>query len=536
MHRFRLTRNPWIPALLCGCILFLSHGLLTAQFPSTHLYGSDTTDQFRGLVVLPDSSIVAAGIFGPAPMRQGLLKIDADGNPLWGTGTVPTMSGVRIYAMAQLPNGDYVTAGRGESPQLVGLLHQYDAAGTLLRAASIGSANEDVLWDIQPAPNGGVAVWGLANWLSNNSHVWFAHLDSNWNAIARAEFDFPFSDERSGGMAKFGQNYACTWTVWGGPFGDQDGGVVVVNHDADTLWGRVYGTGLREKFNDVAATPDGGLLFAGQVEPSFFSNPRVWLLKTDAQGVIQWSKSYGTADAQIVYDLILDDDGNALIAGWSGDLSNPYDGFVMKADAAGNLLWSRLYGETLVSEGIYQLRQRPDGDLVALGARYGPGFGGEDMWLVNIRADGNSGCAWGEGFFTEQDHAVSIQGGITTTGAVNITTPLSVMPMAMSLSDSLLCKTMLARDPVTAHQIDVFPNPFLTSIRVRADFGQHLPAGTSYALFDALGRIVWTHENQVPSLQVAETLHPGMLPAGPYWLVIRHGQQRHTVRLQRTSR
>jgi hypothetical protein len=73
----------------------------------------------------------------------------------------------------------------------------------------------------------------------------------------------------------------------------------------------------------VISTLDGGFVFAGITEEIHLSNGthsiivQLTLTKTDAQGNIQWTKSYGDEDTfYVVYDLLQAHDGGFAIVGY----------------------------------------------------------------------------------------------------------------------------------------------------------------------------------------------------------------------------
>ncbi len=119
--------------------------------------------------------------------------------------------------------------------------------------------------------------------------------------------------------------------------------------------GSDYGRAVIECSND-------GYLVVGSTNSFINESTDIYLLRVDEAGEFLWGKNIGFAD-QIEWgvDLKEDAEGNFIIAGYTDATpSGTYDGFIVKTNPAGNVLWQKTYGSddwdffesmTLTSEG-----------------------------------------------------------------------------------------------------------------------------------------------------------------------------------------
>ncbi len=151
-------------------------------------------------------------------------------------------------------------------------------------------------------------------------------------------------------------------------------------------WERVYGGSGQDDLSGVAATPDGGFVMIGY----YNANSQAYLLKADANGDLQFNKKIPLFDGVAGRAVVLTQDGGYALAGYTKKAAIlPATGFqrdfcLLKTDANGNLLWSKTYGTASGNEEANDLVELPDGSLVAVGYRKA----GEDVMVIKTDATG----------------------------------------------------------------------------------------------------------------------------------------------------
>lgn len=181
---------------------------------------------------------------------------------------------------------------------------------------------------------------------------------------------------------------------------------------------------------DLISTSDGGYLLANytrSTDNDVSENNGLndfWIVKTDINGVIEWETSLGGSLDDLARAAV-EVDGNYYIAGFSassdGDVGGNYggqDGWLVKLDASGNLVWEQNYGGE-EADIILDMLATSDGGLLLIG--YSKSLTGDlagnnglnDLWALKLSIDG--AIEWSENFGGSADEfgsaAAEIPGG-----------------------------------------------------------------------------------------------------------------------------
>jgi hypothetical protein len=113
------------------------------------------------------------------------------------------------------------------------------------------------------------------------------------------------------------------------------------------------------------------------------------MVKTDASGNAQWSKTYGGANVEWATSLVQTSDGGYAIAGYTTSFGGGgLDFWLVKTDAEGNAQWSQTYGGTL-NDAASIMTKTADGGFAIVGFTYSFAIGDSDLWLVKTDSEGN---------------------------------------------------------------------------------------------------------------------------------------------------
>jgi len=140
----------------------------------------------------------------------------------------------------------------------------------------------------------------------------------------------------------------------------------------------------------VLQTADGGFIFAGEQGSDFdFATKNVFLAKADSQGVLAWSRTFGSDGGQSPQDVKQCTDGGYITAGYT-DSGNSRDVHVVRTDSLGNILWSRTYDAQGGDDEGYAICVLPNGYALAgsVTRDSGSGFMGMDAWFFQIDENG----------------------------------------------------------------------------------------------------------------------------------------------------
>lgn len=171
---------------------------------------------------------------------------------------------------------------------------------------------------------------------------------------------------------------------------------VRINDAGDTLWTRTYALNniSYQLFLDVAQTPDGGYVGAGGVSTDT-SNADYFLVKTDSAGSVEWSRTYGGRAGDCAISVcVTPDSGYALVGQCSSFGAGGYDAWLVKTDAGGDTQWSRTFGGRGWDQGN-DLETTPDGGFVITGETWSPPGGTEHLYLVKTDSSGSAAISEG---------------------------------------------------------------------------------------------------------------------------------------------
>ncbi|HKR03861.1 MAG TPA: T9SS type A sorting domain-containing protein [Bacteroidia bacterium] len=156
----------------------------------------------------------------------------------------------------------------------------------------------------------------------------------------------------------------------------------------DTVWTKTFGNIDIDRANSVAQTLDGGYILTGST--SYFSGAVLYLVKTDSFGNILWSKTIpagiaclGNSVRQVPSDSGYIIGGSALQ--WGMMQSYVY---LIRTDSQGDTLWVKTFGENAYFDGAYSVTQADDGGFAVSGYTIS-GAGGYDIYIVKFDAAGN---------------------------------------------------------------------------------------------------------------------------------------------------
>ncbi|MBI4722154.1 MAG: hypothetical protein HY769_04030, partial [Candidatus Stahlbacteria bacterium] len=152
----------------------------------------------------------------------------------------------------------------------------------------------------------------------------------------------------------------------------------------DTLWTRTYGGIGGDYGYSVQECYGGGFIIAGETESFGAGGTDVYLIRTDAAGNTLWTRIYGGTDDDCGYSVQECMGGGFIIAGRTGSFgAGMWDVYLIRTDANGDTLWARTYGGTRDDCG-YSVQECMGGGFIIAGETGSFGAGNSDVWLIRI--------------------------------------------------------------------------------------------------------------------------------------------------------
>jgi hypothetical protein len=158
---------------------------------------------------------------------------------------------------------------------------------------------------------------------------------------------------------------------------------------AQTTFQRAYDVnGQIEDAYSLSPTSDGGYLIGGSTTATG-NNSDLFLLKVNATGDTLWTKIFGTPTPDFIFSVKRTFDGGNIVAGYNytGSLGL-MDAFVIKLDSAGGITWSKNVGSFL-GEQCREIQQTSDSGYVIFGISKNTSGAIDNVYIARLNATGN---------------------------------------------------------------------------------------------------------------------------------------------------
>ncbi len=166
--------------------------------------------------------------------------------------------------------------------------------------------------------------------------------------------------------------------------------VLLVKTDAygNLMWTQIIGEDGFDTGYSVQQTSDGGYIVTGSTQYNTAGGNDVWLIKTDAYGIVEWSQTFGGSNTDMGESVQQTSDGGYIIAGHSASFgTGDSDAYIIKTDASGNEEWHQVYGGPTGDNG-YDIQQTTDGGYIMAGMTAGYSDPNGDVYLIKMNASG----------------------------------------------------------------------------------------------------------------------------------------------------
>lgn len=321
--------------------------------------------------------------------EDGFLKLDAAGNVLRSRHY--SMEGLARYSlMIPAAAGGYILAGFNFVGQQSNV-RRLDAEGNILWNASYGAAMPIA---VAEAAGGGIVVVGEAP-AGGATVPWILALDANGAVV----WEKTYGEQGSfSAVMPIADGYLVAGATAYPTSSDADAWVLKLDRSGDVLWQRAYGGTRPDVAKALLPAQGGGYLVAGQTASFGAGGGDGWLLWLDEGGAIRRQQTYGGAGwdyfrhASSVNPSL---GGGYLLAGETSSFgAGSYDGWLVRLDADGGILWQRTFGgDSYDFAGAAQPTM--DGGYVAVGFTLSHRLNRPaDAWVAKLGSDGAlPGCA-----------------------------------------------------------------------------------------------------------------------------------------------
>jgi hypothetical protein len=466
---------------------------------------------------------------------RGLFNLDSDGNINW---TKSNGFAGAFYFCQTVDNGyayaGYIATDSGD----VNILTKTDSAGNALWTKQYGHSNSyGQINSIQSTSDGGFILCGYAYTTGTIDDILLiktnAFGDTLWTKMyGGIHYDVGYSvlQVADGGYAITGfiENEDSSW--------NRDVCLTRTDSVGTLLWSKVFGGAGWDWSSSVQRTFDDGYIIAG-LTYSFgvgMANgvSDFYLIKTDAGGNLQWSKTYGSGLSEGISDVKQTMDGGYILAGNSGTFYGNHFAYnikIIKTNNIGDTIWTKGFGVdgSYYNDRIGKVELTSDGGFIFTGSTSSFGTGLYDLYLIKLDSNGNGSCnelvipTIITNPATVESNPVA---SVFSTNAVIINYPVTTDTLA--ITDITLCYTNGIAEISSNSSIIISPNPSngIFHLQITNDVSSAIK---TISIFNSLGQAI-----ESISINENETIfNLSNYPKGIYFVKIAQGSKTTTQKI-----
>jgi len=358
-------------------------------------FGGSKEDWARAVQQTSDGGYIIAGqtnSYGAGEWDFWVMKTDAQGNKLW----VKTFGNERneiAWSVQQTSDGGYIIAGYTYVNDMNSdiWVMKTDANGIEQWNKIFGGNGNDRAYAVQQTSDGGYVIAGwTSSYGAGSADAWLIKTDADGNMLWDKTFGgtawedaYSVHQTSDGGYIVAGFTYSFS-------AGSSDAWLIKTDADGNMLWDKTFGGIGLDVAYALQLTSDGGYILTGDTNSYGAGSSDFWLIKTDADGNMLWDKTFGGAKDDEAYAVQQTSDGGYILTGFTySHGAGSSDFWLIKTDADGNMLWTKTFG----SEGLdwaWAVQQTSDGGYILAGYTTSYGAGSFDVWLIKTDAEGNA--------------------------------------------------------------------------------------------------------------------------------------------------
>lgn len=488
--------------LLIGLVFLHQAGF--AQSPGQLVLGSDLNQQASAIIPTIDGGYAMAGTYATLSSSDAeflLVKFDTNGDTVFtrtygstidslAGGSSRHVTGNWANAVVQTSDGGYAIAGEahdlgpGAGDMFV---VRTDANGDTLWYNGYGGVADEYTFSIVENPDGTFIMSGFTESFGGTPRSGYLMLldnagDTIWTRTVGGAWIDGFQDcipTLDGGFIAAGFTFSFG-------AGSADGYLCKLDVNGNIEWQRTYGGVSNEYFYSILQLPDSSYVMAGITESFGSGNEDVYLVKTDKNGDLDWSKAFGGTDYDGAYDLAPVGNDGYLLCGYSRSFgAGIHDIYVIRCDVSGDTLWTKTYGGAENEIGRAVTVWNSNRYLIA-GQTNTFGAGGDDAYIITTDSMGVSGChEYATATITTV--AGTVQGtatGTLGTGSFVMQIPPKTAHTYSTLLDA--CTVTGIDDLSYATGMWLYPNPTTAELQIS------IPDLEQVLVYDLNGKVVWS--------------------------------------------
>ena len=271
---------------------------------------------------------------------------------------------------------------------------------------TFGGTGSDYGYSVQQTSDGGYIIGGHTySYGTGDADFWLIKTDSNGTETWSRTFGGAEADLFDRGSVRQTSDGGYIITGYTHSYGAGEADVWLIKTNANGLeqWNRTFGGEWLDWGHSVQQTSDGGYIIAGRIVSEAGVPADAWLIKTDSNGNETWNSTFGTDACEYAASVQQTSDGGYVITGRTSSYgAGVIDAWLIKTDSNGTEQWNRTFGGPYYDYG-YSVRQTTDGGYIIAGSTDER----KTVWLIKTDSNGNE--TWNRTFGgTHADEGYSV--------------------------------------------------------------------------------------------------------------------------------
>ena len=309
-----------------------------------------------------------------------LVKLDSSNRLMWAKPFQVNPINTTLTRLRPTADGGFVLAGIVDNLYTV---VKTDSDGNITWTKTFSSgAPINYFQSIIQTRDGGFAIAGFGQLVDEGlGWIWFVKTDSAGNMAWNRTISGPLADCPSSVFQMPNGDYVLSDVSYA--FNPNHAFFRLVKLDAlgNMLGSTVYGGDgyfYQPECNFAIATKDGGYLMAG-----YLWEKNAWVVKTDAEGNLQWNQTYGIKHSSITSAVETPNGGYLLLS-----ISNLTEVHLIMIDSEGTQVWKTTFPGVRLPVGLEasfnSIISSKDGGYIVVGSK------NQSVWLVKLTPQSKS--------------------------------------------------------------------------------------------------------------------------------------------------
>ena len=339
------------------------------------IYGGKDDDIANGVVMLENGETAIVGeckSFGAERSDICVTRINKKGEVLWKK-LLGGKKQDRGVAISRAKDGNLLILGSGKSFKSSNGRDLYIAKlsidGKVLWEKSFGGDRDEFAGGIAGTNDGGVLAVGSTESFSKKGYrdIYIVRLDKDGNEISIKTIGGKLNDDANALTRTTDGNFVMVGSRELKHSGDADLFIMKLNQKGEKIWARTLGQKQNDVLLSVAPTPTGGIVATGKTRSYNSEQTDLAVMNFDKNGKLIWFKIYGFKYYDEGTAITMTKDGGYVVVGKTNSMGKgDFDVYVLALSGKGELLWSKLYGDTNkdIAHGV---TRTSDGKVVIVG-------------------------------------------------------------------------------------------------------------------------------------------------------------------------